>query len=158
VGDPDLRPDLKTGKRISAKELKQWLDEGRPFVLLDTRNNYEIEVGTFHKAINLNLETSRDFAKKAAEWVDQVQVKDQTVVSFCTGGIRCEKASAHLLKLGLEEIYQLDGGILRYLEENGSAHYRGNCFVFDWRLAVDAQLQPTERSPHPDTNFGRHKT
>ena len=84
------------------------------------------------------------------------KLKDQTVVTFCTGGIRCEKASALLLKLGMPEVFQLDGGILRYFEENGSAHFKGNCFVFDWRLAVDEKLKPINRSESPETEFGRH--
>lgn len=154
VGDPEVRPDVMTGKRLSAAELKTWLDEGRPIVLLDTRNRYEVEVGTFVGAEDLGLAQSRDFAEKVAPRIEEL--KKRTVVTFCTGGIRCEKGSALLMKMGLEDVYQLDGGILRYLEVNGASHYHGNCFVYDWRLAVDGELQPVPRSPDPAARFGRH--
>lgn len=154
VGDPAVRPDLKTAPYLPAKELKQWLDEGRPVILLDTRNDYEVEVGTFRGARTLNLKTSRDFAAKAAEALPSLQ--GAPIVSFCTGGIRCEKASAVLENLGARDVYQLEGGILRYFEENGSAHFDGNCFVFDWREAVDGELKPQPRSVDPNAQFGRH--
>jgi UPF0176 protein len=155
VGDSDIRPDQQTGKRLSPSELKKWLDENRSFVLLDTRNEYEIEVGSFSQAESLKIDFSRQFREKAEAKVDEW--KDKVVVTYCTGGIRCEKASAVLMKLGLKEVYQLDGGILRYFEEQGSAHFTGNCFVFDWRLAVDAKLMPTQRSENPNDEFGRHQ-
>lgn len=155
VGDPDLRPDEQTAQRLSPSELKQWLTERRSFVLLDTRNHYEVEVGTFEGAQELHLETSRDFSTAAAQHREKWQ--NQPIVTFCTGGIRCEKASAALLKLGLRDVYQLDGGILRYFEENGAEHFNGNCFVFDWRLAVDGNLNPVERSGNPQQEFGRHR-
>ncbi|RZA05802.1 MAG: sulfurtransferase [Proteobacteria bacterium] len=155
VGDPALKPHERTAKRVSAAELKAWLDEGRDVTLVDTRNTYEIEVGTFRGAENLGLEISRDFAQKALPELDRW--KDRTVVTFCTGGIRCEKASAHLLNQGLENVYQLDGGILRYLEENGAAHFEGNCFVYDWRMAVDGELKPVPRAADAKKSFGRHK-
>jgi len=154
VGDADLRPHEKTGKRLSAEELREWLAEGRDFHFIDTRNGYEVEVGTFRGAAHLNLECSREFASRAKAKINDWRGKP--VVTFCTGGIRCEKASAVLLKHGLEDVYQLDGGILRYLEKNGAEHFEGNCFVYDWRLAVDAQLQPVPRSAD-GRNFGRHQ-
>lgn len=155
VGDPSLCPDQETGKRISPKELKKWFDEGRDFHLLDTRNNYEVAVGTFKGAQELNLDSSREFTSRASQ--EAAKWKDKPVVTFCTGGIRCEKASASLLKLGLKDVYQLDGGILRYFEESGAAHFDGKCFVFDWRLAVDDQLRPIARSPDPEQEYGRHR-
>lgn len=153
VGDPDLNPGESTAPRISPKELKAWLDEGRPVRLLDTRNAYEVEVGTFRGAEQWQLDSSREFAAKAAGELPG----SAPVVTFCTGGIRCEKASAVLQKLGWPEVYQLDGGILRYFEEVGAAHFEGNCFVFDWRLAVDGGLKPAPRSSDPKQQFGRHK-
>lgn len=155
VGDPALNPAQKTAKRLSAAELRAWLDEGRDFHFLDTRNAYEVEVGTFEGATHLNMECSREFSAKAREKI--AGWKNKPVVTFCTGGIRCEKASALLLKEGLENVYQLDGGILRYLEKNGAAHFSGHCFVYDWRLAVDGNLQPAPRSSDPRRSFGRHK-
>jgi UPF0176 protein len=153
VGDPDLKPDESTAPRISAKELKAWFDEGRSFRLIDTRNAYEVEVGTFKRAEQWNLDSSREFAQKAG-----AQSPDsRPVVTFCTGGIRCEKASAVLQKMGWPEVYQLDGGILRYFEEVGGAHFEGNCFVFDWRLAVNGALKPVPRSTEAGKQFGRHK-
>jgi predicted sulfurtransferase len=154
VGDPDLKPDEYTAPRISPAELKKWLDEKRPITLLDTRNQYEVEVGTFSGAEPIEINTSREFAAKAATKLNDW--KDRPVVTFCTGGIRCEKGSALLLKLGLKNVYQLDGGILRYFEENGSAHFDGNCFVFDMRMAVDGELKPVARADDPDKSFGRH--
>ncbi|MDR3606436.1 MAG: rhodanese-like domain-containing protein [Oligoflexia bacterium] len=155
VGDTELRPDEQTAQRISPAELKLWLDQKKPMILLDTRNSYEIEVGTFHGAEEFKLDSSRQFAQKAAENLDKL--KDRPVVTFCTGGIRCEKASALLMKLGVKDVYQLDGGILRYFEENGTAHFDGTCFVFDWRLSVDGNLAPTARATEEDREFGRHR-
>jgi len=155
VGDPTLKPHEKTAKRVKANELASWLDENKPIVLLDTRNEYEVEVGTFKGAQTFKLDHSRSFAKKTAENLEQL--KGKTVVTFCTGGIRCEKASAVLLNLGLTDVYQLDGGILRYFEETGGKHFDGQCFVFDWREAIDGNLQPKARSEDPAKEFGRHK-
>jgi UPF0176 protein len=153
VGDSELDPENRTGRRLSPEQLKAWLDEGRPVTLVDTRNAYEVGIGTFEGAQTLGLDHSREFAKRAAEHLDEW--RSAPVVTFCTGGIRCEKGSALLLKLGLEEVYQLDGGILRYFEKVGPAHFRGNCFVFDGREAVDGQLRPVPRAVSGE-QFGRH--
>jgi UPF0176 protein len=160
VGDPSLRPALRTAPRLSPSELKALLESGRQdLVLLDTRNAYEVEVGSFRGAEHLDLECSRDFAALAEAKLDTW--RDKTVVTFCTGGIRCEKASAWLMERGLERVFQLDGGILRYFEETASAdevpHFDGSCFVFDWRLAVNGALEPVPRSADPLASFGRHK-
>ncbi len=155
VGDSEIRPYEKTGKRLSPSEFHQWISEKKPMVLLDTRNRYEIEVGTFEGAEDFRIDTSRQFAQKARENLERL--KEAPVVTFCTGGIRCEKASAALMKLGLEEVYQLDGGILKYFEEKGASHFKGSCFVFDWRLSVDGELSPTARSDDADREFGRHR-
>ncbi len=154
VGDPSVRPTEFTGKRLPAETLKQWLDAGEDLVLLDTRNAYEIEVGTFRGAEEWKLDHFREFAERARSEAPRLQGKK--IVSFCTGGIRCEKASAVLRKLGLEDVYQLDGGILRYFEKVGAEHFEGNCFVFDARDAVDGALNPVPRSPNPQAPFGRH--
>ena len=132
-------PTQNPAPRVAALQLKRWLDEGRPLLLLDTRNEFEVELGTFRGARRLGLESFRQFPDAAR----QLLPDDRPVVTFCTGGIRCEKAAALLLQRGFGEVYQLDGGILRYFEEAGGAYFEGECFVFDKRVAVDAQLKPT---------------
>ena len=121
-------------RRVEPSELKRWLDENRELVLLDTRNDYEVKHGTFAGAVDLNLRTFRQFGERARELPPSV--KEKTVVMFCTGGIRCEKATALAEELGFRDVYQLEGGILRYFEECGRAHYEGECFVFDERVAL----------------------
>lgn len=141
-GIPEVNPAKKTGPRVSAQELKTWLDENRDVVLIDTRNQYEIKLGTFKNALDLNLKTFRQFPKKMQELAPEL--KDKTMVMFCTGGIRCEKATALAVQMGFEKAYQLEGGILKYFEEVGGAHYEGECFVFDQRVAVDPRLEQTK--------------
>lgn len=140
-GVEGIDPIGKPSRKISARELKQWLDEKRPVTLLDTRNDYEIKLGTFHNAINPNIHTFRQFPQ-FAESLEEL--KDKPIVMFCTGGIRCEKAGPFMEKMGFKNIFQLDGGILKYFEEVGSDHYEGDCFVFDGRVGVDPSLAETE--------------
>ncbi len=109
-------------------------------MLLDTRNAFEVEAGTFHNALDMRLSSFGQFAR-AVDRLDP-SLKDKTVVTFCTGGIRCEKAAPVLIGKGFRHVYQLDGGILQYFEECGDAHFRGHCFVFDQRVALDGNLQP----------------
>jgi len=139
MGVGDIKPEQCTAKHLPAKQFKSWLDTSKEMMILDTRNRYEIEHGTFDKAVDLGIDNFREFPQALAQFMRDK--KDQLMVLFCTGGIRCEKASALLLKQGHKNVYQLDGGILKYFEECGRAHYRGNCFVFDERIAVDSQLQ-----------------
>lgn len=136
--NPALRP---TGK-LSAKVLKQWLDEGRPLTLLDTRNDYEIRMGTFRGAVPAGIDHFREFPEAVSRLPESM--KDQPVVMFCTGGIRCEKAGPFMEKSGFRNVLQLDGGILKYFEECGGAHYDGECFVFDRRVGVDPELKETK--------------
>jgi UPF0176 protein len=135
LGDPAIKPVERTGKRISPATLKTWLDEGRDMVLLDTRNTYEIEHGTFAGALDLGLRNFRNFPEKLRSLPADARAKP--LVMFCTGGIRCEKASVVALDQGFPEVLQLDGGILRYFDECGGSHYQGKCFVFDDRIAVE---------------------
>jgi UPF0176 protein len=141
---PDIRPDITPAPRIAPAELKRWLDEGRPIVLLDTRNEFEVKAGTFVGAQSLGINAFSDLPAAAAHanpaW------HNATVVTFCTGGIRCEKAAPLLASMGFREVLQLDGGILRYFEECGNAHYTGDCFVFDERVALDDELKPRKPS------------
>ncbi len=134
---PEIRPDEKRAPAISAMALKTWLDEKRDITLLDTRNDYEIALGTFEGAVDLQI---ADFCA-LPEAVSNIP-KDKPIVMFCTGGVRCEKAGLHLLEKGFSEVYQLEGGILQYFSEAGGAHYQGSCFVFDERVALNPNLQP----------------
>jgi UPF0176 protein len=135
---PEVRAEEHRAPSLSPQELKRWYDEKRPMTVLDTRNDYEYRFGSFRDAINLGIDDFSDFPK-AAEQVS----KDQPVVMFCTGGIRCEKAALHLLNAGYPEVYQLEGGILNYFAEVGGDYYDGECFVFDQRISLDANLQVT---------------
>ncbi len=137
---PGIDPAQERAPTVSPAQLKRWLDEGREVVLLDTRNAFEVDAGTFHNALHLRLKSFGQFAR-AADQLD-VSLKDKTVVTFCTGGIRCEKAAPVLIAKGFRHVYQLDGGILQYFEDCGDAHFRGHCFVFDQRVALDGNLQP----------------
>jgi UPF0176 protein len=139
LGRPDIHPHERTGTYVSAGEWNRLLDD--PDVLvIDTRNRYEYEVGTFPRALDPGTDSFREFpqfARKLAE-----SSTDKPLAMFCTGGIRCEKATALMLELGFENVYHLQGGILKYLEETSEAENRwqGECFVFDTRVAVDRDL------------------
>lgn len=141
-GVEDIDPLAPSNKKLSPEELKQWLDEGRPCTLLDVRNEYEVRLGTFKDAMTMPINHFRDFPELSK--MLPVENKDQPLVMFCTGGIRCEKAGPYMEKEGYSQVYQLDGGILKYFEDCGEAHYDGDCFVFDHRTAVDANLQETD--------------
>lgn len=138
---PDVDPSRTPAPRIAPRELERWLDEGREFLLLDTRNGFEVALGTFNGAVGLGLKSFSDLPA-AARAIDP-RWKARPVVTFCTGGIRCEKAAPLLAREGFGEVYQLDGGILKYFEECGGAHYHGECFVFDKRVALGPDLEPT---------------
>jgi len=131
-----------TTAKLPAATLKEWLDEGRPVTLLDTRNDYEVKLGTFDGAIDLGIDHFRNFPEAVAKLPEDM--KETPIVMFCTGGIRCEKAGPFMEKAGFKNILQLDGGILKYFEECGGAHYRGECFVFDQRVGVDPALRETD--------------
>jgi len=128
---------------VDAATLARWLDTGtddagRPVVTLDTRNAFEIGHGRFRGAIDWNLAKFSDFPEAVLAHRDELAGK--TVVSYCTGGIRCEKAALFMSEAGIENVLQLDGGILKYFEDTGGRHFDGSCFVFDGREAVDAAL------------------
>ena len=143
---PAIQPELGRAPSVDAPTLKRWLDEGRddegrPVVMLDTRNAFEVDVGTFEDAVDYRITKFSEFPSVIEAHREQFEGK--TVVSFCTGGIRCEKAAIHMKEVGIDHVYQLEGGILKYFEEVGGAHYRGECFVFDYRTALNPQLEPT---------------
>jgi UPF0176 protein len=129
---------------VSPVTLRRWLDAGhdddnRPVTLLDTRNAWEVAGGSFEGAIDPGIARFSQFAGRLEGYA---HLRDQTVVTFCTGGIRCEKAAPLMREAGFGRVFQLDGGILRYLEDCGGAHWRGDCVVFDERQALRPDLSP----------------
>ncbi|MFS0714329.1 sulfurtransferase [Microbacterium sp. 2P01SA-2] len=135
---PAIRPAAERAPSVTPGDLRRWLDQGhddsgREVVLLDTRNAFEVDYGTFAGALDWRIERFTQFPDAAAAHHDQLEGK--TVVSFCTGGIRCEKAAIVLREEGVDA-YQLEGGILGYFENEGGAHWNGECFVFDEREAL----------------------
>ena len=142
LGRKDINPRELTGERISPQDLKNLLDNREDVLVLDTRNEYETRVGKFENAIDLNLDTFRDFPE-AIESLPE-EYKDKQIVMYCTGGIRCEKASAVMMKAGFADVKQLEGGVLDYFKETGGAYWEGDCFVFDERVALDKELNETE--------------
>lgn len=144
---PMIQPAKGRAPALPPATLKRWLDqghddEGRPVVMLDTRNDFEVDVGTFENAVEYRVKSFSEFPLALAEHKESF--KDKTIVSFCTGGIRCEKAAIYMHEIGLKHTYQLEGGILKYFEEVGGAHWKGDCFVFDKRVAVTPQLEEAE--------------
>jgi UPF0176 protein len=142
---PAVRPAEGRAPAVKATTLARWIaqghdDDGRPLALLDTRNGFEVDAGAFAGAIDWRLSRFSDFPAAIEQHRDAL--KDHTVVSYCTGGIRCEKAAIVMRELGLDHSYQLEGGILKYFEETGGAApgWRGRCFVFDERVALDTDL------------------
>jgi len=139
LGRPDILPHKGTGEHVDATRWNELIAD--PDVLLiDTRNHYEVEVGTFPGAIDPGNDSFREFPEFAKELAEQST--DRPLAMFCTGGIRCEKATALMLELGFKDVYHLQGGILNYLSETDDAQNRwdGECFVFDTRVAVDRDL------------------
>ena len=145
MNHPAIQPAAGRAPALAPATLKRWLDpshddEGRPVVALDTRNAFEVDQGTFEGAHDWRLHKFSEFP--AALQAHAAELAGKTVVSFCTGGIRCEKAAILMREAGLEHVWQLDGGILKYFETAGAAHFRGHCFVFDERERLDARLAP----------------
>jgi UPF0176 protein len=142
---PAIRPAQGRAPAVDARTLKRWLDAGRddagrPVVTLDTRNAFEVDHGAFAGAIDWRITKFSEFPE--ALRANRAALEGKTVVSYCTGGIRCEKAALVMQEAGLENVWQLEGGILKYFEEAGGAHFRGECFVFDGREALGADLRP----------------
>ena len=145
MNHPAIRPQAGRAPAVDAKTLARWLDAGRddagrPVVTLDTRNAFEVDHGRFAGAIDWRITKFSEFPAAALAHREQLQGK--TVVSYCTGGIRCEKAAIFLREVGVDQVLQLDGGILRYFEETDGRHFEGGCFVFDEREQLDPRLQP----------------
>jgi UPF0176 protein len=155
MNQPTVRPQAGRAPAVDAATLARWLaagrcDAGREVVMLDTRNGFEVDAGAFDNAIDWRLAKFSDFP--AALAAHRAELQGKTVVSYCTGGIRCEKAALWMAEAGIEHALQLDGGILRYFEQApGAPHWRGDCFVFDERTGLDAQL--AEHAEHAETGL-----
>jgi UPF0176 protein len=140
----DASPLTRRAPAVAPAELARWIaqghdDAGKRLVLLDTRNREEVGYGTFADALTLPIDNFTELPEALAP--HREALADATVVSFCTGGIRCEKAALWLQADGMGNVLQLDGGILGYFEQVGGAGYAGRCFVFDERIALDAELR-----------------
>ncbi len=144
LGMDEIRPLDYTGENIKPLEFKKILDNDEEVIIVDTRNEYETRVGVFENAIDLNLSTFKDFPKAIQNLPEEYKKKQ--IVMYCTGGIRCEKASVVMMNAGFENVKQLEGGILGYFEETDGSYWKGDCFVFDQRVAVDTDLNETEYS------------
>ena len=147
MNHPAIRPSQGRAPSVDARTAKRWLDQGhddqgRPVVTLDTRNAFEVDYGSFAGALDWRISRFSEFP--AAAQAHKASMQDKTVISFCTGGIRCEKAAIYLREMGLDSVYQLEGGILKYFEEVGEAHYQGGCFVFDERESLAPDLSPLQ--------------
>jgi UPF0176 protein len=139
-GDTPLDLALDSAPYISPEEFHQWIKDNKKMLVLDTRNDFEYEVGRFQNSLHLGnkhfAEFEEDLQKAPQEW------QSTPIVTFCTGGIRCEKAAPLMLKKGFQEVYQLDGGILNYFKKIGRGYFEGECFVFDERIALNEELNP----------------
>ncbi|PRD54775.1 rhodanese-related sulfurtransferase [Sphingobacterium gobiense] len=128
-----IDPNKETGKHLEPKDFMEMKDQ-EDVVVLDVRSNYEHAVGRFKNAVTLDIENFREFPEKIKELE---QFKDKKILTYCTGGIKCEKASALLLKEGFKDVYQLHGGIIKYGKEVNGEDFEGQCYVFDNRVTVD---------------------
>lgn len=129
---------------IPPETLRAWLDEGRDITLLDARNDYEIVSGTFAGSQHLDIKHFRNFKAAVNQALEEGSLDPaKPLVTYCTGGIRCEKAAPWLLEKGFQEVYQIDGGVINYLQICGPAHWDGDCFVFDGRVELTPDLVPT---------------
>lgn len=141
LGTPDLIPPEGVNRHLTPTEWNEVLEKENP-IIIDTRNWYEYKIGTFKGALNPNTEKFTEFP----DYMEKQNIsKEQKVLIFCTGGIRCEKGILELKEQGFENVYQLQGGILNYLKEYPNKNYEGECFVFDHRVAVDQTLMPTKK-------------
>lgn len=145
MGVGDIDPNAAVGTYVTPAEWNQLIADPNVAVI-DTRNDYEVQIGTFRHATNPNMATFREFPDFACDYADQHPAADKhrKVAMFCTGGIRCEKATAYLKSLGFDQVYHLEGGILKYLEEipEEESLWQGECFVFDGRVTVTHGLKP----------------
>lgn len=138
---PEISPETETAPHLSPAEFKRWYQDNKEMIVLDTRNDYEIAIGAFQGAVDLKIHNFHEFPKAIEKLPEDA--KKKTIVTYCTGGVRCEKAAQYMRDQGFEDVYQLDGGILNYFTEVGADYYDGECFVFDMRITVDPKLHET---------------
>lgn len=152
IGIPDIDPNDVVGTYVKPKDWNKIISDP-DVIVLDTRNDYEIDIGTFKNAIDPHTGTFREFPAYVERTLDPK--KDKKVAMFCTGGIRCEKASAYMKKLGFEEVYHLEGGILKYLEDvpKEDSLWQGECFVFDQRVSVKHGLEEGTYTKCPSCRY-----
>ena len=132
--EEDIDPNEMTGKHLPPEELKQWYESGKEFYVVDMRNDYEYNVGRFKNSIMPKLQNFRDVPRVVGELEN---LKGKAVLTVCTGGVRCEKASGLLLREGFKDVYQLDGGIVSYIEKFPGEEFQGKLYVFDNRITMD---------------------
>lgn len=137
LGEKDIDPTKITGKYLQAEELHDWIHNGKEFYIVDMRNDYEFEVGRFANSILPPLKNFRDLAGILPTLKS---LKDKTVVTVCTGGVRCEKASGFLVNNGFSDVYQLYGGIVTYMEKYPNEDFKGTLYVFDGRVTMGFNL------------------
>ena len=131
--EEDVNPTQLTGKRLKPDDLKKWFEENKDFAIVDMRNSYEFEFGHFENSLDPGMRRFEDLPKKLSELEE---LKGKTVLTVCTGGVRCEKASGYLVKKGFTDVYQLDGGIVSYMEKFPGEDFKGSLFVFDRRQVM----------------------
>lgn len=137
----DVDPNKITGKRLSPETLHEWMENGEEFEIIDMRNEYEFKSGHFEsedgQSFGSHFSGMKNFRDLKDVPVKQAHLKDKKVVTVCTGGVRCEKASGHLIKSGWSDVYQLDGGIVSYMEKYPNRAFKGTLYVFDNRITMD---------------------
>ena len=144
IGLPEISPNKSVGKYIKPENWNDLISD-KDLLLIDTRNSYEVSIGSFENSLNPNINSFREFP----DWVTKnlinkdPEIKNKKVAMFCTGGIRCEKSTSYLKSIGFEEVYHLEGGILKYLEKipKKESKWKGSCFVFDYRVSVGHSLE-----------------
>jgi UPF0176 protein len=157
LGVPQVDPLRKVGIYVPPEKWNDLINDPE-VIVVDTRNNFEVELGTFKGAIDPKTKAFREFPKFVEQHLDPE--KNKKIAMFCTGGIRCEKASSYLLDKGFQEVYHLQGGILKYLEEipKEESLFEGECFVFDDRITLDHELKKGTKEANPkERNFGNGK-
>lgn len=134
LGEDDVDPTQLTGVHLPPETLKEWYEKGEDFQIIDMRNSYEFQVGRFKGSVDPGMENFRDLPKILPKIE---QYKDKKVITVCTGGVRCEKASGYLMKKGFKDVYQLDGGMVKYMEKFPGQDFEGALYVFDNRVTMD---------------------
>ncbi len=136
LGDEDFDPNQVTGKRLTPEELHEWYTKGKEFTIVDMRNNYEHEIGHFVGSVLPPLNNFRDL-RQTCDSLQELDNPEKPILTVCTGGVRCEKASGYLVKKGFQNVYQLDGGMVSYMEKFPGQNFRGGMYTFDGRRVID---------------------